>query len=208
MISDKKYETMTDDELITEFRDGSGEVVDYLMEKYKDLVRSLAGSMYILGGDTQDLIQEGMIGLFKAVREYDCGRDASFRTFAQLCVSRQIYSAVKASGRKKHMPLNSYISLYSQMNESENPDKAVSLEDILTAAPETEPESIVLEHEKNEEISEAIERSLSPLEKSVLDLYMTGMSYTEIAKVLGRDEKSTDNTLQRIRSKLRNCLAP
>ena len=102
----RNYETLSDEELITEYRDGDEKIVDYLMEKYKELVRSLAGSMYILGGDTEDLIQEGMIGLFKAIREYDSGRDARFKTFAHLCVSRQIYSAVKLSGRKKHISSN------------------------------------------------------------------------------------------------------
>ncbi|MCR5488075.1 MAG: sigma-70 family RNA polymerase sigma factor [Lachnospiraceae bacterium] len=200
---EKRYAGMSDEELITEFRDGDGDVIDYLMEKYKDLVRKQAGSMYILGGDTQDLIQEGMIGLFKAVREYDSGRDASFSTFARLCVSRQIYSAVKASGRKKHMPLNSYISLYSNARETEDGKKEMPLGEMLMAGHEMEPESIVLEQERKEELAETIEKDLSPLERSVLDLYITGMTYTEIAQVLGRDEKSTDNALQRIRGKLR-----
>ncbi len=206
MNNSKRYAGMTDEELITIFRDGDGDVVDYLMEKYKDLVRKLAGSMYILGGDTQDLVQEGMIGLFRAVREYDSGRDASFKTFAGLCISRQIYSAVKASGRKKHMPLNSYISLYTRKSESEEGQACSSLEETLMADHDFEPEAIVLEHEKSEELTETIEKDLSPLEKSVLDLYITGMSYTEIARVLGRDEKSTDNALQRIRSKLKKYI--
>ena len=198
----KKYEDMTDDELVTLMHDGESEVVDYLMEKYKGLVRSLAGSMFILGGDTQDLVQEGMIGLFKAIREYDCGRDAGFRTFANLCISRQIYSAVRASGRQKHAPLNSYVSLYS--TENENGEKGeLQLGDTLMADRGTEPEAVVLEHEKALSISEAIDSELSPLEREVLDLYVTGLSYTEIAKILGRDEKSTDNALQRIRNKLK-----
>ena len=199
----RNYENLSDEELITEYRDGDEKIVDYLMEKYKELVRSLAGSMYILGGDTEDLIQEGMIGLFKAIREYDSGRDASFKTFAHLCVSRQIYSAVKLSGRKKHMPLNTYVSFYIEGREGESTERPVSLGETLMADKELEPESIILNQEKAEELAEAIEKELSPLEKSVLDLHMTGMSYTETARILGRDEKSTDNALQRVRAKLK-----
>ena len=107
------YSELSDELLIESLRDGDEDVVEYLMDKYKNLVRSKAKSMFILGADTEDLIQEGMIGLFKAVRDYDLGRDASFYTFADLCISRQMYTAVQSSNRKKHMPLNSYISLYS-----------------------------------------------------------------------------------------------
>ena len=200
------YDLMTDEELITLYRDGDTGTVDHIMNKYKELVRNLAGSMYILGGDTEDLIQEGMIGLFKAIREYDSGRDASFKTFARLCVSRQIYSAVKLSGRKKHMPLNTYVSFYNSVAEGDDAERQVSLGDTLAADKELEPESIILNQEKAEEMERAIENELSALEKSVLELYMTGMSYTEIAKVLGRDDKSTDNALQRIRVKLKKYL--
>ncbi len=117
MMQEKKYhmpdlEQATDEELIVRLRDGEQQITDYIMEKYKNLVRNKAGSMYILGADRDDLIQEGMIGLFKAIRDFDSGRDASFFTFAELCISRQMYSAVQAAGRMKHIPLNSYISLY------------------------------------------------------------------------------------------------
>ena len=106
-----RYETYSDEELILLLRDGDNRIMDYIMEKYKGLVRNKAKSMYLLGADNEDLIQEGMIGLFKAVRDYDAGRDASFYTFADLCISRQMYTAVQASGRKKHAPLNSYVSI-------------------------------------------------------------------------------------------------
>ena len=202
----KDLSILSDEELITEYRDGDLPAADLLMVRYKDMVKSLAGSMYIIGGETEDLIQEGMIGLFEAVRDYDSGRDASFRTFARLCVSRKMYSAIKLSGRKKHMPLNTYISIYNEDDRRESEGSAVSLQDVLPAGSDTEPESIILNQEKALEISEAIERDLSPLEKSVMDLFMTGMGYTEIARVLGRDEKSTDNALQRIRGKLKKYL--
>ena len=109
------YQGMTDEQLIEKLRDGDQAIMDYLMEKYKNLVRKEANAMYLLGGDTDDLIQEGMIGLFKAVRDYKIGSEASFYTFAKLCVSRQMYSAIEASKRKKHSPLNSYVSLYERM---------------------------------------------------------------------------------------------
>ena len=108
------YGQVTDEELIDRLRDGDTRITDYIMDKYKNLVRSKAGTMYILGADREDLIQEGMIGLFKAIRDYDSGRDASFYTFADLCISRQMYSAVQAAGRMKHIPLNTYISLYGE----------------------------------------------------------------------------------------------
>ncbi len=203
----KELTSLSDEELIIEYRDGDKPAVDILMVRYKDMVRNLAGSMYIIGGETEDLIQEGMIGLFEAVRDYDSGRDASFRTFAKLCVSRKMYSAIRLSGRKKHMPLNTYISIYNDgENREDGGNAGVSLQDILPADSDTEPESIILGQEKALEISEAIENELSAFEKSVMDLYMTGMGYAEIARVLGRDEKSTDNALQRIRGKLKKYL--
>ena len=116
---EKDYEKYSDDELILRLRDGEAAITDYIMDKYKNLVRNKAKSMYILGADREDLIQEGMIGLFKAVRDYDTGRDASFYTFADLCVSRQMYTAVQTAGRQKHAPLNTYISLYAGSPEGE-----------------------------------------------------------------------------------------
>ncbi len=196
----KDYALYSDEELIMQLRDGDDAITDFIMEKYKNLVRSKAKSMYILGADNEDLIQEGMIGLFKAIRDYDCGRDASFYTFAELCISRQMYTAVRASGRQKHAPLNSYISLYA--NNSEEDDSA-PLMDALASTSELNPEEVLIDKENAHDMELAIEESLSPLEKEVLDLHLTGMTYTQIAKVLGRDEKSTDNALQRIRTKLK-----
>ncbi|MBE5860150.1 MAG: RNA polymerase sporulation sigma factor SigH [Butyrivibrio sp.] len=192
----------TDEELITRIRDGESDITDYLIDKYKDMVRVKAASMYILGADKDDLIQEGMIGLFKAVRDYDPGRDASFKTFAELCVSRQIYTAIQASNRKKHAPLNSYISLYAQMGDSDE-KKELSLDQILEDMNDSNPESMMIDRENTRDIEEFIENGLSDFEKNVLELHMTGMSYTEIARVLGRDEKSTDNALWRLKNKIR-----
>lgn len=198
------YEQTTDEELIDRLRNGEQQITDYICDKYKNLVRSKAKSMFILGADGEDLIQEGMIGLFKAVRDYDCGRDASFYTFADLCISRQMYTAVQASKRQKHVPLNTYISLYANPTgaEGEEPDLLEALADKT----KLNPEEMVLDKERVAYLEQIIEEELSSFEKQVLDLYMTGMSYSQIAKVLGRDEKSTDNALQRLKSKIKKML--
>ncbi|MCR5237733.1 MAG: sigma-70 family RNA polymerase sigma factor [Lachnospiraceae bacterium] len=196
----------TDEEIIEEVREGEASGIDELFERYKNVVRSIASTMYLIGGENEDLIQEGMIGLFKAVQEYDPGRDASFGTFARLCITRQIYSAVKASGRKKHIPLNTYVSLYEETKDEDEGGRAVEVKDMLRASDATEPEKVVLSHEKSEEIERAIEEELSAFEKNVLELYVTGMSYSDIADVLGKNEKATDNAIQRIRGKLKKYL--
>ncbi len=205
----KQYETCTDEELIGRLRDGEEEITEYLMEKYKNLVRSKAKSMYILGGDTEDLIQEGMIGLLKAVRDYDAGRDASFSTFATLCVSRNIYSAVQKSGRKKHAPLNFYTSIYSSGtgHEEEGDGGLCGFVELAAVEENTNPEDMVISQENMEQLQKYMEEELSSFEIQVLELYITGMTYLEIAKVLGREAKATDNALQRIRSKIRKYVA-
>ena len=205
MLRENRYDNSTDEELIHRLRDGEDAIMDFICEKYKNLVRSKAKSMFILGGDSEDLIQEGMIGLFKAVRDYVSGRDASFYTFADLCISRQMYTAVQASGRQKHFPLNNYVSLDS------SPGRKGSQEDIrlleaLAARTEPNPEEVFLDKERVAYLENTIENELSAFEKQVLDLYMTGMSYTQIAKVLGRSEKATDNALQRLKSKIKKRL--
>lgn len=198
------YEQESDEVLIDRLREGESNIIDYIMDKYKNLVRSKAKSMYILGADTEDLIQEGMIGLFKAVRDYDCGRDASFYTFAELCISRQMYTAVQAAGRKKHWPLNSYVSLNGEQKELGG--EGNSLMDILSTGQGDDPEKQFLDKERMEYLEGQIEKELSGFEKQVLDLYLTGMSYSQIAKVLCRDEKSTDNALQRVKTKIKKIL--
>ena len=194
-IRNEKYNGLTDEEMISLFRDGDQEAMEKLLEKYKGMVLGKAKSMYILGGDSEDLIQEGMLGLFKAVRDFDCGRDASFRTFAQLCVTRQLYTAVKASARKKHLPLNSAVSLSSPLREENGDERDEELLDFLEADPSSNPEAFLIGQEETERLEEMIEKD-----------YLTGMGYVEIAHVLNRDEKSTDNALQRIRAKTRACL--
>lgn len=203
----EKYVGISDEELILRYRDGEEEAIDYLINKYKNLVRKKAGSMFLIGGDHDDLIQEGMLGMFKAVRDYDVGRDVNFFTFADLCVSRQIYTAVQASNRKKHLPLNTYISIYGQVSKEEEGEgeSPIFLNRIL-GTQEENPEEMVLAQERLEDIEAAIEQELSSFERKVFELHLTGMTYTEIAKVLGRDEKSTDNALQRIKVKIRKII--
>ena len=203
----EKYVGISDEELILRYRDGEEEAIDYLINKYKNLVRKKAGSMFLIGGDHDDLIQEGMLGMFKAVRDYDVGRDVNFFTFADLCVSRQIYTAVQASNRKKHLPLNTYISIYGQVyREEEGEGESPIFLNRILGTQEENPEEMVLAQERLEDIEAAIEQELSSFERKVFELHLTGMTYTEIAKVLGRDEKSTDNALQRIKVKIRKII--
>ena len=197
------YEKYSDEELIALFRDGDQDAMETLLNKYKGMVLKKAKSMYILGGDSDDLIQEGMLGLFKAVRDYDCGRDASFHTFAQLCVTRQLYTAVTASSRKKHLPLNTAISLSRPVREENGDDQEEELVDWLEADASTNPEEYLIGQEELERLEEKIEKELSPMEKQVMDLYSEGLSYADIAESLGKSVKSVDNTLRRIRSKIR-----
>lgn len=191
------YDNMEDDELITLLREGDASAADHLLKKYKFIVKMKASSMYILGGEKEDLLQEGMIGLFKAIREYDPGRDASLATFCNLVVTRHLYNAVRDMGRQKHFPLNGFISIYGDDEETGDREKVPGLESY-----ENDPERLMIDQENAEDIEKAIEEELSPLEREVLDLRIVGMKNGEIARVLGRDEKSTDNALTRIRTKL------
>lgn len=202
---DADYAPYTDEELIDRLRHGEDAIMDYICDKYKNLVRSKARSMFILGADSDDLIQEGMIGLFKAVRDYDMGRDASFFTFAELCISRQMYTAVQAAKRQKHFPLNTYISLDAGSTSQEGREES-SLAELIADRAELSPEELVLDKERVTYLEKTIETELSDFEKQVLDLYMTGMSYSQIARVLGREEKATDNALQRLKTKIKKIL--
>ena len=203
----KEYQHYTDEELIVRIRDGEKEIADYLIGKYKNLVLKKVHSMYILGGDSDDLIQEGMIGLYKAIRDYDFGRDASFFTFAEICVSRQLFTAVSASQRKKHIPLNNYISLNGFDDNNENGGGENSLVDVLSSLTEKSPEQLMLDRAVIDEIEQVIDNDLSQLEKECIRLYMTGLGISEIAKVLGRDDKSTDNALNRAKQKIKKAVS-
>ncbi len=206
MMGDRyaNYRQCGDGELIDRLRRGETAVMDYICDKYKNLVRSKAKSMFILGADNEDLIQEGMIGLFKAVRDYDTGRDASFSTFAELCINRQMYTAVQASKRQKHFPLNTYVSLDSETSGDDR--EGLNLGELLADKSELSPEELFLDKERVAYLEKAMEEELSEFERQVLDLYRTGMTYSQIARVLGRDEKATDNALQRLKAKIRRLL--
>ena len=200
----QEYDNVSDEELIVLLRDGETRITDYIIEKYKDLVRRKTKSMYILGADHDDLLQEGMIGLFKAIRDYDAGRDASLYTFAELCITRQVYTAVQASNRKKHSFLNTYVSLYEGKDAKD--DEPLELIQALVSNDTRNPEEMVIDRENLEHLENCIEQELSPFEKQVLELYLTGMSYTEIARVLGKTDKATDNAMQRVKAKIKKFI--
>lgn len=191
----EQYSKYSDEELIQRLRAGETGIADYLIEKYKYLVRRKARAMFLIGGDTDDLIQEGMIGLFKAVRDYHSGKEASFVTFAQMCIDRQIYSAVQSSNRQKHMPLNTYISLSQEDEESP----------LAQAWVET-PEEIIIDRENTRALEDEIKSALSPMENTVLNYYLEGKSYADIGMLMDKNPKSVDNALRRIRTKIRNYL--
>lgn len=206
-ITKDEYKNLSDEELMQRLRDGEQDIMDYLMDKYKNLVRKKAQSLFILGADSDDLIQEGMIGLFKAVRDYDSGRDASFYTFADLCIVRQMYTAVQASRRKKHMPLNTYISLHGiSFADGADETSETELVNLINDVSQKNPEEMLIDKESTISLEQKIDAVLSTFERQVLELHLTGMNYQEIARVLGREEKSTDNALQRIKSKIKKIL--
>ena len=191
------YEQLTDEQLIRNLRDGDKKIMDYIMEKYKNVVRKEAKAMYLIGGENDDLIQEGMIGLFKAIRDYREERETSFFHFAELCISRQIYHAIEAAGRKKHVPLNAYVSLSGSDMDSET----VPLEDSLNS-PQDNPEQMLIDQETVAAFLQDIHETLSPMENKVLDAYLDGWNYRQIARKMGKTEKSIDNALQRIKTKI------
>lgn len=202
----EKYDTLADEQLILEFRKGNSEIMDYLMVKYKSMVRKKARAMYLIGGENEDLIQEGMIGLIKAVRDFSPSQGASFASFAELCVSRQMYTAIEASKRKKHMPLNSYISLY-EAGEGTDEEKKIPLIDTIEPVVENNPETLYFGREMTEVFVEELKGNLSALENHVLYLHLMGTDYKTIAELLGKSPKAIDNALQRIRGKAEKLLA-
>ena len=200
-----KYDRMTDEQLLCDYKNGNQEIMDYLMVKYKSMVRKKARAMYLLGGENEDLIQEGMIGLIKAVRDFDVTQKTSFSSFAELCVSRQMYSAIEASNRKKHLPLNSYVSLYED-SEQVGEGRSLPLIDTIETSKENDPEVLYFGKEYTEAFAEQLKELLSPLENHVLYLHLMGTDYRTIAELLGKSPKSVDNALQRIKTKAQKIL--
>lgn len=194
-----KYDEMSDELIVELSCSGDLSATEYLLSKYKNLVRAKTKTYFLAGADRDDMIQEGMIGLFKAIRDFDADKNVSFASFAELCVKRQVISAVKASTRRKHMPLNSYISL-SKPSYDDNTEQ--TLIDKISEYMTLSPEEVMLKKERIEDLDLRLDKELSPLEKQVLKLYLDGCSYSQIADELGRSVKSVDNALGRIKRKM------
>ncbi|MBS5793417.1 MAG: RNA polymerase sporulation sigma factor SigH [Lachnospirales bacterium] len=192
------YENYSDEELLDIIKSGDTNATDYLINKYKNIVKMIARAYFMVGADREDIIQEGMIGLYKAIRDYK-KTDASFQTFAKICIDRQVITAIKTANRKKHLPLNSYLSLNMLAYEEDNETTYI---DKLEESKVLNPEEIVIDKENVKTLQEHINQNLSSLEKQVLKLYLKGRSYATIAKKLEKDEKSIDNAIQRIRKKI------
>jgi len=177
------FEPLPDEAIVTLIQAGNSNALDYLLSKYKNIVKIKARAYFLIGADQDDIIQEGMIGLYKAIVEFDGVKSPFFKPFAELCVSRQMFSAIKTSQRLKHSPLNKYVPLDGQLDEL------------------TDPEHIFIDKESKNYIEAEISKALSPLEKHTLALFLAGESYADIASILSKDEKSIDNALQRVRKK-------
>lgn len=193
-----RYQEMTDEDVVDLAQNGDGDALVFLLNKYKNFVRSKARSYFLIGADHEDIVQEGMIGLYKSIRDFQSSRLASFRSFAELCVKRQIITAIKAATRQKHVPLNSYVSLNKPLYDEES-DR--TLLDVIEGRV-TNPEDLYISKEDLKGIHAQMDQLLSDLEKQVLEAFMDGKSYQEIAESLGRHVKSIDNALQRVKRKL------
>ena len=200
----KDYKHYTDEEIIFYIKSGNNEALEFLMNKYKNLVKKKARTYFLIGADSDDIIQEGMIGLYKAIRDFKDDKEASFKVFAELCVTRQIITAIKASTRKKHVPLNSYISLNKPMYEEDHEKN--SLLDRMPSEKVINPEEMLIDKENLNMIEYELDNRLSGFEKDVLRLYLDGVNYTKIAELLDRPIKSVDNALQRIKRKVETIL--
>lgn len=200
---DEKYAQLSDNELAALANSDDSYAQDYLLNKYKNFVRAKARSYFLIGADREDLVQEGMIGLYKAIRDYNSEKQSSFRAFAELCITRQIITAIKTATRQKHKPLNSYVSLNKPIYDEES-DR--TLIDVIIGNKVLNPEEIIIDREDLAHIEAKIGEMLSDLEWKVLSLYLKGKSYQEIAQQLGRRVKSIDNALQRVKSKLETYL--
>lgn len=197
-ISNENFASFSDEELVVLAQQSDDRALDYLLSKYFVYVRNKSLSYYIVGADRDDIIQEGMIGLFKAVRDFSSERGVSFKTFADVCVTRQIITAVKNASRQKHAPLNFYVSLNKSVSDE---DEDSTLSDILGQAKDSNPEEILIKKENANILGSEMGRLLSQFELLVLTLYLQGNSYQDIGKMIGKTPKSVDNALQRIKKK-------
>ena len=197
-----EFEKMSENDIINLAQKRENAAMEYLLEKYKPLVRQKTRKLFLIDGDKDDLIQEGMIGLFKAVRDYQVGKDAAFRTFADLCISRQLYSAIKKSNRLKNQPLNSYVSIYS--DEFSDADELAGDRTVISSGSDNiaNPEAIMIDRENAIGMQNKMFDKLSKMEREVLKRYLEGMTYQEIAADMEKSPKSIDNALQRIKGKI------
>ena len=198
-----KYVGITDENLVERVHKGESEALDYLIHKYRNFVRAKARTYFLIGADKEDIVQEGMIGLYKAIRDFKEDKLTSFKAFAELCITRQIITAIKPATRQKHIPLNSYVSLDKPIYDEES-DR--TLMDVLTGAKVMNPEQLLINREEFDDIELKMAELLSDLERKVLALYLDGQSYQEISEELNRHVKSIDNALQRVKRKLERYL--
>lgn len=202
-VQPQQFTAMTDEELVSLVHSGNTEALDFLITKFRHFVRMKARSYFLIGADKEDIIQEGMIGLYKAIRDFRSDKLSSFRAFAELCIIRQIITAIKTATRQKHIPLNSYISLDKPIYDEES-DR--TLMDVLAGNGIDDPEELMINHEEFLYLEEKMGEVLSDLEREVLALYLDGQSYQEISEKLERHIKSIDNALQRVKRKLERHL--
>lgn len=202
-VAESRFARMTDEEIVELCHEGDSSAEEYLLIKYKNFVRSKARSYFLIGADHEDIVQEGMIGLYKAIRDFRKERLSSFRAFAELCITRQIITAIKTATRQKHIPLNSYVSLNKPLYDEEG-DR--TLMDVIMEAQVSNPEELIINRENLGNVHARINEVLSGLEQQVLNAYLDGKSYIEIAESLGRHVKSIDNALQRVKRKLEKSL--
>ena len=199
----EKFYGKTEEDIINEAQNGNGDAVEYILDKYRNFVRAKSRTYFLIGADREDIIQEGMIGLYKAIRDYRADSGTNFRTFADLCITRQIITAIKTATRQKHIPLNSYISLNKPIYDDENEN---ALLDSLTGKHRLDPEEIMISRERYVIIEKKIMDTLSDYESDVLKQYLDGKSYVDIAAALNKSEKSIDNALQRIKKKIEKLI--
>lgn len=198
-----QFKSLSDEEIVIMAKSGNSAATDYIIEKYKNFVKSRARTYFLIGADKEDIIQEGMIGLYKAIRDYDSDKPASFRGFAEICITRQIITAIKTATRQKHIPLNSYISLNKPAYDEESERMMI---DLIAESVNFNPEEIMITKEHFSSMLIKMSEVLSKFEWKVMNLFLDGKSYSEIAKKLDKSEKSIDNALQRIKKKVEKYL--
>lgn len=198
-----EYNNITDEQIISQIKQGDQNALSYLLEKYRDLVNVKVGKYFMIGAEREDVIQEGMIGLFKAIKDFNPEKQNAFKSFANICIERQLITAIKTSNRQKHMPLNSYLSLNISAYEN-NDENSVELIDTFNNKTVEDPLETIMKEEYYNEVQQAVNKSLSKFEKQVLDRFIKGDSYITIAKKLDSPVKSVDNAIQRIRKKAIN----